>query len=563
MKTLPIHLDRLAQALAVQGVTLKRHQLLSVAAATFGYRNQNTLAAAAKAGDLDAPLAEVIGAFELQTGERLAIIRDPRAKAPFAIDLSFVEHSIEGGANLYAPSPYGHLVDLTPLADRPITNAPGQQTLAQSDTVITLEVHSATIDHKHGQNSYVTLTEHQLDQKIAEYCRENWSYTELKDAAPNGDTDAVELYFEAMDGEEYLNRPRPELLEIPPSDLARQLATYTTPRNSAPSTIALGLDLAHVPPNADPWEEDPNYPRSDWAEEVANDDTLRGYHDWLAAKRDQAAEDDEPSGGASNIADHPASTNTLLSRTEPDHQFLVLTNGMGDHAWGDAALMDRLRLDYSIIPGDGFYPLTQDEIIYIADCGLDLPNGMHLRLGYSCLYEGKKYLCPTIEIEPGDIAALKDRSNFLTAVIPLIRAIGGHVVTEERTGTTTCHEIWLLIPFSYAQQNAVDTSDWKIKLARLLLPAIRPRVVATFHPQAWVNDNAVSVDAEGPATWDVTAEIIAMGSDRALAIRDRDDTSDGLAHSLLAPKWVKEWSGPFHVSVAESIGEYQQAAATS
>ena len=36
-----------------------------------------------------------------------------------------------------------------------------------------------------------------------------------------------------------------------------------------------------------PWEEHPDYPMSDWRYEVANEDTVRGYQDWVRAKQNE------------------------------------------------------------------------------------------------------------------------------------------------------------------------------------------------------------------------------------------------------------------------------------
>ena len=33
------------------------------------------------------------------------------------------------------------------------------------------------------------------------------------------------------------------------------------------------------------------------------------------------------------------------------------------------------------------------------------------------------------------------------------------------------------------------------------------KILATFHPQAWINDCAVEVDPEGPTEFDVSAEV--------------------------------------------------------
>ncbi len=82
------------------------------------------------------------------------------------------------------------------------------------------------------------------------------------------------------------------------------------------------------------------------------------------------------------------------------------------------------------------------------------------------------------------------------------------------------------------------------------------RIVAEFVPQAWINDYAVEVDAEGETEWDVTDHILAMGREKALSLRDDDYPTDDLRNLPNAPRWVREWSGPFVVRVEQSIGGY-------
>lgn len=80
---------------------------------------------------------------------------------------------------------------------------------------------------------------------------------------------------------------------------------------------------------------------------------------------------------------------------------------------------------------------------------------------------------------------------------------------------------------------------------------------ATFHPQAWQNDYAVPVDAEGPTTWDVTPEyltgLLGTGTPNNWKLADvlEPDTyaSDDLRFDPAAPQWVKDWGGPFYVEV--------------
>lgn len=82
------------------------------------------------------------------------------------------------------------------------------------------------------------------------------------------------------------------------------------------------------------------------------------------------------------------------------------------------------------------------------------------------------------------------------------------------------------------------------------------RITARFQAQAWLNDYAIDVDPEGPTTWDVTEEIVAMGRDKALALKDNQYETDDLRFSRNAPEWVREWTGPFYICVEESIAMY-------
>ncbi|WKW86158.1 hypothetical protein SEA_JONJAMES_185 [Gordonia Phage JonJames] len=44
------------------------------------------------------------------------------------------------------------------------------------------------------------------------------------------------------------------------------------------------------------WDEDPNFPVSDWQEQVANGDTRQGYWDWVEYTAEQEAIAAEPKG---------------------------------------------------------------------------------------------------------------------------------------------------------------------------------------------------------------------------------------------------------------------------
>lgn len=64
------------------------------------------------------------------------------------------------------------------------------------------------------------------------------------------------------------------------------------------------------------------------------------------------------------------------------------------------------------------------------------------------------------------------------------------------------------------------------------------RLRCTFIPQAWIDDYAVRVDAEGERIWEVDVEAKPEW---------HSHESDALREAWGAPAWVKEWAGPFEV----------------
>lgn len=85
------------------------------------------------------------------------------------------------------------------------------------------------------------------------------------------------------------------------------------------------------------------------------------------------------------------------------------------------------------------------------------------------------------------------------------------------------------------------------------------RFWAHFTPEAWVRDQAIEVDSEGPQTWDCTrfateniAYLVSLpaGDDLADAfgVIDNDDVFKADPD---APEWVREWRGPFTIRIQE------------
>lgn len=84
------------------------------------------------------------------------------------------------------------------------------------------------------------------------------------------------------------------------------------------------------------------------------------------------------------------------------------------------------------------------------------------------------------------------------------------------------------------------------------------RYTAHFQPEAWLNHQAIQVDPEGPISWDVTSfllggiDVCLMDIWEEIRLSGRwIDIDDDLKHDPNAPAWIREWSGPFTISVTE------------
>jgi len=86
------------------------------------------------------------------------------------------------------------------------------------------------------------------------------------------------------------------------------------------------------------------------------------------------------------------------------------------------------------------------------------------------------------------------------------------------------------------------------------------RFTARFYPEAWVRNNAVEVDAEGPQEWDCTvfastAENTEYLEDMRTWFSEHDgwvlDADDVFKNDPAAPQWVREWRWPFTIKVRE------------
>lgn len=140
-----ILIDRLAAALALKGVKLKRSQLLEVASAAFGYHNSHEFIAAAKRGSLTPVSAEPVADIEL-SGTQLTILRDPEAGALYALETSFLEQvAADAEHETFGPSPYGSLLSLERALDEHI---PTRQAAEKPTTANTAQSRIAELEEQ-------------------------------------------------------------------------------------------------------------------------------------------------------------------------------------------------------------------------------------------------------------------------------------------------------------------------------------------------------------------------------------------------------------------------------
>lgn len=82
--------------------------------------------------------------------------------------------------------------------------------------------------------------------------------------------------------------------------------------------------------------------------------------------------------------------------------------------------------------------------------------------------------------------------------------------------------------------------------------------IASFDPQAWIRNYAESVDPEGETTWNCTDFITAsenqdyFGESFLQELQEDGyflDRDDHLQNDPKAPQWIKDWTGPFSITV--------------
>jgi hypothetical protein len=516
MRTLPIHLDRLDAALRGKGVRLKRHSLIEVATAAFGYHAQNQMTAAAAAGDLDPPAAVPIGRVRV-AGHDLSVAADGEGR-PFAFRASDLGDDRAAG---FATTPYGGLVDLRGLGDLPTVDAAATRSE---------ELHAATVTHKHGDTLYLDRTEHGLRDQLADYCREWWKEVGGRRGVPEtpeglDDQETIDTYFEDND-RETLVLFSPESYPIGPVDFGRD-APFVPEGFDMRSPYVIGRMMPSAADETVLWWSDAD-----------------GWVDATSATVLAAPTTGWPTAGivpgALFVVPLPTPPAARKRTDVPDVVFLTNrecdVQGPSDRA--EEALPWVAAEEIEV----GMGPLRTAEI------------------GYAALVDDVAFVAPTIKAFHFDAddsvrAMLSNRNElqeYADAIEPRIRDVGGLVMMEEDTEAVT---LTVFVPLAEARR-APDLESWKAALQDLLTPdGDGERVFATFRPQTIIGDSCYDADPHGEVGFDVTYEVKLMGEEAARGLHDHDDEAESLKYAVRAPRWIREWTGPFGVEVRQALAD--------
>lgn len=71
-----------------------------------------------------------------------------------------------------------------------------------------------------------------------------------------------------------------------------------------------------------------------------------------------------------------------------------------------------------------------------------------------------------------------------------------------------------------------------------------PTTTIEFVPQAWVQDQAITIDPQGRTTFEVPSHVLR-------GIRPNTADSGALKDHPNAPAWVRAWTGPYYLTWAE------------
>ncbi|MFZ3481699.1 hypothetical protein [Sphingomonas sp. 3-13AW] len=516
MRTLPIHLERLDAALKAKGVSLKRHNLIEVAAAAFGYHNENQFTAAAKTGDLDPVPARGLGLITA-AGRQMVMLEDEKGR-PFAIDATIIQ--AKDKANAFVTTPYGGLVDLRCLEDR-----------SELSGAAASRLHFATVTHEYGANLFWAPTEEGLKREIADWCREYWSAESVPGSYEGlSDDEVCEAYFEHAeeDGVTYFPEEHGPLV---PGSAASRADIYIPEGFDQRSAYIISRMTG-----------DAEEPYLYWSTD----------NGWVCGQ--SATVFDAPLAAWPTAGIDPGTLAVIPLPARPS---------VPDYPRHDVRSMDVVFLTNRDCDVQGPQDRAAEALPWVEAAEMDVGLGTNRRaeLGYSAMVVGEVYLAPTIKAFHFDaenpvrvmLENRRELEEYANAIERSLEAVGGLTMFEEDGEAVT---LTIFIPLTEARR-APDLETWKEALQELLTPnGLGPRVLANFRPQAMVSGACYDADPLGETLIDITYEVKLMGEEATRTMHDTDLEGESLKDAVRAPAWIKEWSGPFGIEAREAIANH-------
>lgn len=396
-----------------------------------------------------------------------------------------------------------------------------------------------------------------VDRGIADHCRKEWgsiSGSPMGGVNPSllPDDQVIEIFYGAHDADENSGYSFSRGSSPVSRQEAEKLSGTTVAWSDAvfhprfdPATLA---EMLRSGAEADIWADGTALRDPDAVVEVAEAKmAMKNAADILA----------EMISGRRHVPSSPAAGVQATHGDEPRW----LTDVEADVVYGVTRdELDNLGLDYD--RGDGkndWLPLTQDEFERLqpgarisGNAGdgqyieIEDMEDMEIRLGQSCVLDGRKWIVPAVEFGFGEgerDEAYRRLEEYVRDLKPLVEAIGGSVRTHPEA-TDYAHSVDVFVPMETAMAFQ-GSEDLLAALKWLLCPVgLRDglvRVFASFETPT----SSPGYDTRWDATFDVLLEGRAWAQSYLFGDRDEQMTmrlaESDLAHKDAWSLWNENW----------------------
>ncbi|AXK44069.1 hypothetical protein [Erythrobacter aureus] len=544
MKISSIYVDRFGKALKARGVDLKRAALIELLSSTLGYHNSGEFSAAAKRGDLTPLQAQPLGSIALPDGQRLIIVTDQSASAPYGIDEAFIENVVEEErAELIGVTPYGHLAWLGDLAGQSIPDlgaAAGSPAAIDGSDMVSVsrdtlsQLVEAADKYAEDLSSGLDDGTYDDDPGLAEYeAAIKFGRQAVQSTAPtiidDGDTKKLRLFTACVDHRHGTNA----YAATSPAELQAQLAEFCR----------------------EFWSE---------VEEMVEEDVDTLTDAEIVSTYFDAHSTEFYDTGETSIEITPEILAQLGITSQPvDVKPHTAAGECSGFETTPFMLLEWLTDEFgNTLPGVTHDDLNHQELSVLDRATLHSKywGGRSNRVGFAVKHEGETYHAIEIketwnwgdEEDIGKAEAELAIKKFEESLLDPVTSMGGTLLTSCKPQDNSI-TLLVLLPFhiaadAHSNDDYYAAVDYLIN-GRMETEGKRKQVFAEFRPQAWVNDYAVQVDPSGDTKIDVTFDLLLLGYTAAMNHLEDDAERDSLRYSDFAPTWVQEHTGPFEVDL--------------